>query len=258
MWAPDTASYGYDSRAASIRILSAPGVPLPATRFEVRVPGADVSLVVFFYHAQYITSCSFLQIFLSGKRLLPNTCQSEVEEDILRSAQYVRRRNHRVSSYSCCLPETSPSLKAYLRIPHHRFAASTPALFGCSLASLADSQMNPHYAFSAIFALGLRGIAEKSKLPYGPIGSPGVTRDTLIKLPTSLESATAQFKRPESLAREVMGDYFVDHFAGTREHELEVFRKAVTDWEGGFFFLFVFFLASRLTCREGLVRPDPM
>lgn len=44
MWAPDTASYGYDSRAASIRILSAPGVPLSATRFEVRVPGADVSL----------------------------------------------------------------------------------------------------------------------------------------------------------------------------------------------------------------------
>jgi glutamine synthetase len=42
MWAPDTASYGYDSRAASIRILSAPGVGLPATRFEVRVPGADV------------------------------------------------------------------------------------------------------------------------------------------------------------------------------------------------------------------------
>jgi len=96
--------------------------------------------------------------------------------------------------------------------------------------------MNPHYAFSAIFALGLRGIAKKSKLPYGPIGSPGVTRDTLIKLPTSLESATAQFKRPESLAREVMGDYFVDHFAGTREHELEVFRKAVTDWEGESFF----------------------
>lgn len=31
-----------------------------------------------------------------------------------------------------------------------------------------------------------------------------------------------------------MGDYFVDHFAGTREHELEVFRRAVTDWEGGF------------------------
>lgn len=104
--------------------------------------------------------------------------------------------------------------------------------------------MNPHFAFSAIFALGLRGIANKTKLPYGPIGSPGVTRDTLIKLPTSLESATAQFKREDSLAREVMGDYFVDHFAGTREHELEVFRRAVTDWEGG-----CLFLLYKIFCR---------
>jgi glutamine synthetase len=108
--------------------------------------------------------------------------------------------------------------------------------------------MNPHFAFSAIFALGLRGIEKKLSLPYGPIGSPGVTRDTLIKLPTSLESATAAFKREDSLAREVMGDYFVDHFAGTREHELEVFRKAVTDWEGGFilFFPLSSFLDQRL------------
>ena len=116
--------------------------------------------------------------------------------------------------------------------------------------------MNPHFAFSAIFALGLRGIANKSKLPYGPINSPGVTRETLIKLPTSLESATAQFKSEKSLAREVMGDYFVDHFAGTREHELEVFRRAVTDWEGGscFFFLLLLLLSTFfvLVCRSFL------
>jgi hypothetical protein len=60
MWAPDTASYGYDSRAASIRILSAPGVPLPATRFEVRVPGADVSvcfsLVCFSHHVLHLAA----------------------------------------------------------------------------------------------------------------------------------------------------------------------------------------------------------
>lgn len=95
--------------------------------------------------------------------------------------------------------------------------------------------MNPYYAFSAIFALGLRGIEQKLSLPYGPLQSPGVTRDTLIKLPTSLESATETFKRKDSVAREIMGDYFVDHFAGTREHELEVFRRAVTDWEGEYF-----------------------
>lgn len=92
--------------------------------------------------------------------------------------------------------------------------------------------MVPHYAMSAIFALGLRGIARKAKLPYGPIGSPGVTRETLVKLPTSLEAAVETFKRPDSVAREVFGDYFVDHYAGTREHELEVHRRAVTNWEG--------------------------
>jgi hypothetical protein len=131
----------------------------------------------------------------------------------------------------------------------YTFNPSSLLLHLCHFPSApANHQMNPHFAFSAIFALGLRGIANKSKLPYGPINSPGVTRETLIKLPTSLESATAQFKRKESLAREVMGDYFVDHFAGTREHELEVFRRAVTDWEGGSSFSSTSFSSSFPPC----------
>ena len=133
MWAPDTASYGYESRLASVRIIGPPDASSSATRFEVRVPGAD---------------------------------------------------------------------------------------------------MNPYYAFSAIFGLGLRGIQRRLPLPYGPIGAPGVTRDTLIHLPTSLEAATTHFKRKGSVAREVFGDLFVDHFAGTREHEISLHRKAVTSWEG--------------------------
>jgi glutamine synthetase len=78
--------------------------------------------------------------------------------------------------------------------------------------------MNPYFAMAAIFGLGLRGMEQKLKLPYGPIDAPDVTRDT--------------FKREGSVAREVFGDYFVDHFAGTREHELAEHRKAVTSWEG--------------------------
>lgn len=42
-WAPNAVTYGYDSRAASIRIISPPSVPAVATRFEVRVPGADMN-----------------------------------------------------------------------------------------------------------------------------------------------------------------------------------------------------------------------
>jgi hypothetical protein len=30
----------------------------------------------------------------------------------------------------------------------------------------------------------------------------------------------------------VLGDYFVDHVAGAKEHELDVHRRAVTNWEG--------------------------
>ena len=92
--------------------------------------------------------------------------------------------------------------------------------------------MNTHYAIAAIYALGLRGIANKTPVPYGPYGQPGSTYAELPKLPTSLESATALFKRKDSLAREVFGDYFVDHYAGTREHEVECHRRAVTAWEG--------------------------
>lgn len=42
-WAPNAVTYGYDSRAASIRIIAPPSCPPSATRFEVRVPGADMN-----------------------------------------------------------------------------------------------------------------------------------------------------------------------------------------------------------------------
>lgn len=42
-WAPNALTYGYDSRAASVRVISPPSVPPEATRFEIRVTGADVN-----------------------------------------------------------------------------------------------------------------------------------------------------------------------------------------------------------------------
>ncbi|POR37652.1 Uncharacterized protein TPAR_02138, partial [Tolypocladium paradoxum] len=40
-WAPVTVSWGFEHRAASIRVISPPTSKAAATRFEVRVPGAD-------------------------------------------------------------------------------------------------------------------------------------------------------------------------------------------------------------------------
>ncbi|KAF8969643.1 hypothetical protein BDZ97DRAFT_1959621 [Flammula alnicola] len=136
-WAPNAVTYGYDSRAASIRIISPPSCPPAATRMEVRIPGAD---------------------------------------------------------------------------------------------------MNPYFALSAIFLLGLRGINKKLSLPGPPIShfTPEDRSNGKIKmLPTSLEAATARMMRPESIAREpeVFGDDFVEHYGGTREHEVKLWNEAVTNWE---------------------------
>ena len=43
--------------------------------------------------------------------------------------------------------------------------------------------------------------------------------------------------RPDSIAREpeVFGNAFVDHYGGTREHEVKLWNQAVTNWEGKFY-----------------------
>ena len=53
-------------------------------------------------------------------------------------------------------------------------------------------------------------------------------------LPQSLEAATARMMAKGSVAREadVLGDDFVEHFGGTREHEVKLWNEAVTNWEG--------------------------
>jgi len=133
-WAPNAVTYGYDSRAASIRIISPPSVPSYATRFEIRVPGADVQ---------------------------------------------------------------------------------------------------PHLALSAIFLLGLRGIEKKLKLPEPPISEITTPegRASVKKLATSLETATVAMMKEGSIAREILGDEFVDHYGGTRQHEVQLWNSAVTNWE---------------------------
>ncbi|KAF2810322.1 glutamine synthetase/guanido kinase [Mytilinidion resinicola] len=134
-WAPVTVSWGLEHRAASIRLISPPTSSPKATRFEVRVPGADT---------------------------------------------------------------------------------------------------NPHFVLAAILALGWRGIEKKLEISVPPLGKGeevGGVQDRGVRLAKSLKEATETFMRPESVAREVFGDEFVDHYGGTREHEIRLFDEAVTDWE---------------------------
>lgn len=132
-WAPNAVTWGYDSRAASIRLITPPSCPPSATRMEVRVPGAD---------------------------------------------------------------------------------------------------MNPYFALAAIFQLGLRGVEKKLPIPVPPVKDLMGDRSKVVKLATGLDAATKLFMREGSVARETLGDDFVNHYGGTREHEVGLWNEAVTNWEG--------------------------
>ena len=93
------------------------------------------------------------------------------------------------------------------------------------------ADINPYYALAAIFALGQRGIEQKLTLPYGPVGHPDVSPADIPKLATDLRSATERFGAEGSVAREVLGNDFVEHFKGTREHEWDLWQTAVTSYE---------------------------
>lgn len=86
---------------------------------------------------------------------------------------------------------------------------------------------------AAILALGWRGVQKKMAIPVPPLGKGqdvGGEADQGVRLAKSLKEANARFMREGSVAREVFGDEFVEHFGGTREHEVRLWEEAVTDW----------------------------
>ncbi|KAL5093883.1 hypothetical protein Trisim1_009359 [Trichoderma cf. simile WF8] len=134
-WAPVTVSWGLEHRAASIRLIAPPTSKASATRFEIRVPGADT---------------------------------------------------------------------------------------------------NPHFVLAAVLGCGWRGVEKKLEIPCPPLAmgeNVGGSSDQGARLAKSLREATARFMAKDSIAREVLGDDFVDHFGGTRENEIRLYDEAVTDWE---------------------------
>ncbi|KAF2434867.1 glutamine synthetase-like protein [Tothia fuscella] len=93
---------------------------------------------------------------------------------------------------------------------------------------------NPHLVLAAILGLGWRGVEKKLEIPVPPLGKGedvGGASDQGVRLAKSLKEATATFMAKDSVAREVFGDEFVEHFGGSREHEIRLWDEAVTDWE---------------------------
>jgi glutamine synthetase len=91
------------------------------------------------------------------------------------------------------------------------------------------SDVNPYLAVAAAVASAVHGIEQGLELKDAPVVGSGYQSDA-PRLPRTLQEATARLEQ-STVARDLLGDTFVDHFVRTRQWEWRQFQDAVTDWE---------------------------
>lgn len=144
------------------------------------------------------------------------------------------------------LPMYAPTINSYKRLVEGAWAPTTVTyafdnrttalriLCGGKSTRLetrvVGSDSNPYLAMAACLASGLYGIRNKLKLNMAATTGSGYADKSNGVLPRNLSEATVAMKN-SSIAKELFGDKFVEHFAGTREWEWRQYSKAVTDWE---------------------------
>lgn len=150
-----------------------------------------------------------------------------------------------------CLPEIlpmyAPTINSYKRLVEGAWAPTTltwaidnrttalRVLPGSSSSTrletrVVGSDSNPYLAMAGCLASGLYGIKNKLKLKTPATIGNGYTDKKNGTLPRNLWEATQAMKE-SPVAKELFGEEFVAHFAGTREWEWKQFAKVVTDWE---------------------------
>ena len=145
------------------------------------------------------------------------------------------------------LPMYAPTINSYKRLVEGAWAPTTltwaldnrtvalRVLSGgsksCRLETrVVGSDANPYLAMAAALASGLYGIRKKMKLKQPETAGNGYRDNSKGTLPANLSDATQQMK-DSAVAKEILGEKFVEHFVQTREWEWRQHLKAVTDWE---------------------------
>jgi glutamine synthetase len=145
------------------------------------------------------------------------------------------------------LPMYAPTINSYKRLVEGAWAPTTltwgidnrtvalrvlsNGSKSCRLETrVIGSDVNPYLAMAAALASGLYGIRKKLKLKQPATVGNGYRDFSNGILPINLHEATQQMKN-SSVAKEILGEKFVEHFTQTREWEWRQHLKAVTDWE---------------------------
>jgi glutamine synthetase len=92
------------------------------------------------------------------------------------------------------------------------------------------ADINPYLAVAAVIAAGLDGVEKGLRLTTPPIAGTNQGAEDVPRAPRTLIETTRIFKQ-STIARDWLGDDFVDHFAATREWEWRQWLDGVTDWE---------------------------
>ncbi len=92
------------------------------------------------------------------------------------------------------------------------------------------SDVNPYLAMAALIAAGLHGVEQGLKLTAPPITGTNQGAEGVPRAPRTLIETTRIFERSQ-IARDWLGDTFVEHFAATRDWEWRQWLDGVTDWE---------------------------
>ncbi|KAI8914864.1 glutamine synthetase [Powellomyces hirtus] len=91
------------------------------------------------------------------------------------------------------------------------------------------ADVNPYLAIGACLAAGIHGVKKKLVPKFPPMT--GNDPAGAERLPRTLKEATDKMMAKGSVAREILGDAFVEHFGKTRLHEWKQWETAVTNWE---------------------------
>ncbi len=145
------------------------------------------------------------------------------------------------------LPMYAPTINSYKRLVEGAWAPTTltwgidnrtvalrvlsSGSKSCRLETrVIGADVNPYLAMAAALASGLYGIKKKLKLKQPATVGNGYKDFSNGVLPGNLHEATQKMKQ-SVVAKEILGEQFVEHFTQTREWEWRQHLKAVTDWE---------------------------
>ncbi len=170
------------------------------------------------------------------------------EKDSLKMSETMK---HYVAGQLLLMPEIlpmfAPTINSYKRLVEGAWAPTTltwgvdnrtvalrilnGSKTSCRLETrVIGADANPYLAMAGALAAGLYGIKNKLALNQPAVSGNGYLDDSNGRLSTTLDEATRIMKQ-SAVAKEILGDGFVNHFTSTREWEWRQHLKSVTDWE---------------------------